>query len=128
MSIPNKRKDFTDSQIMDALDASEYNITKAAKLLTVNPQYLYKWVRDDDNLKGYLRMRVESDAVKARDKLNEILELANALDPKQMGHVVQICKILLDKQEADKQQLDIHTQHSVDEELNEKIKKLLGNE
>jgi transposase-like protein len=125
--MPNKRKDFTDSQIMDALDAEELNVSRAAGRLGIAPNTLYQWIKKSPNLKGYLQMRTETDAVKARDKLNRILDLADELDPRQMGHIITICKILIDKQEADKQQLDVnqHTKLEVDSEIQDKIRKLL---
>lgn len=122
-----KRNDFHDSEIMDALDAAGYNISRAAGTLGVKPNTLYKWIKESDNLSKYIRMRVEADAVKARDTLNDILDRADLDDPRMTSNVVSICKILLDKAESDKQSLDIFQvegkapQHM----LEEKLKKLL---
>ena len=113
---------------MDAIEAAEYNITEASRRLGIRRTNLSAWIRNEDNLRNFVKHRIEMDAVKARDKLNEILSLADSLDPKQMGHVVNICKILLDKAEADKSQVDVTTHNKIDDELNEKIKKLLGNQ
>jgi hypothetical protein len=125
--MTNKRKDFNDSEIMDALDAESYNITKAAGRLGVRPNTLYKWVKESENLTTYISFRTESDAVRARDKLDEILSSADTLDPRQMGHIISICKILLDKQEADKNHLEVDqtNTHTIDKDLEDKIKKLL---
>lgn len=112
---------------MDALDAESYNITKAAGRLGVRPNTLYKWVKESENLATYISFRTESDAVRARDKLDEILSSADTLDPRQMGHIISICKILLDKQEADKNHLEVDqtNTHTIDKDLEDKIKKLL---
>lgn len=121
-----KRKDYQDSEIMDALDATGYNLTKAAKRLGVKPEHFYRWVKESDNLRNYVRMRTESDASKARDKLNDILDSADAMDPRIMGNIISICKILLDKAEADKNTLEVTGLGVIDEELNDRIKQLLG--
>jgi hypothetical protein len=130
MKPTNKRKDTPDSKIMDALDASDYSIHRASTRLGVHPSTLYRWISDSPNLKKYIAHRLEFDAVKAREKLEHMLEHADALDPKQMGHVISICKILLDKAEANKAQLEIDhvLDVSVNEEVESKIRKLLGEE
>lgn len=122
-----KRDEIPDSKIMDALDAEEYNIKRAAARLGIKPNTLYKWIKDSENLKKYVDLRIENDAVRARDKLSEMLEYGDALDPRQMGHIISICKILLDKAEADRQSLDIsqQTTHKIDKELQDKIRDLL---
>lgn len=125
--MANKRKDFQDSQIMDALDAENYNVSKAAGRLGVQPNTLYKWIKDSENLSNYVKLRTDADAVKARDKLNFILEHADSLDPRQMGHIISICKILIDKAESDKSDININqqTKHKIDEDLKDKIQRLL---
>lgn len=128
MNRSNKRKDTPDSKIMDALDASDYSIHRASTRLGVRPSTLYYWISDSPNLKKYIAHRLDFDAVKAREKLEQMLEQADALDPRQMGHVIQICKILLDKAEANKSQLEIDhvLDVGVNEEIEKKIRDLLG--
>ena len=121
-----KRKHYPDSKIMDALDACDYAISKAALRLGIASSTLYTWVRNSPNLNKYIANRLELDALKARDKLEEILEKADALDPKFTGNVIQVCKILMDKVEPDRQQLDTNHKLEIDVDLNDKINKLLG--
>ena len=124
---PQKRKDFEDSTIMDALDACEYSIPKAAQRLGVGVAHFYNWIDKSPNLKSYIRLKLELDAVNAREKVQEIMQLDHN-DPKFTGHVLGACKLLIDKADASKLQVDgtQSVSHTVDDELGETIRKLLG--
>lgn len=123
----NKRKDYPDSVIMNALDACNYSIPKAAERLGVRPNTLYHWIQTSDNLRQYRNMKLEMDAVTAREKLNDMLAKLDALDPRVSGHVISICKILIDKAEANKMDNSpMKVQHEIDKDLEDKIRKLLG--
>lgn len=128
--MSKKRQDYTDSEIMDALDSTDYNVSAAAKRLGIQTTTLNRWIRESDNLRKYIQWRIEGDAVKARDRLNEILEQADHLDPRQMGHVISVCKILLDKVEADRNHLSVEgaLNHGIDPDAVDLINKLLGEE
>lgn len=121
-----KRDDFTDSEIMDALEAEGMHVARAAGRLGIGINTLYTWLANDPNLKKFRSWRTQHDAVSARDKLKDILERADELDPRQMGHVINICKILLDKAEADKTEAKIDVNGGINQELEDKLKKLLG--
>jgi transposase-like protein len=114
---------------MDALDACDYSIHKAATRLGIQANTLYHWIRKSENLSKYIAYRLQFDAVKAREKLEGILEQVDHLNPAMLGHVIQVCKILLDKAEADK--TDVQQQQiefTLNTDAQEKIKKLLDGE
>ena len=119
----SKRDDFTDSQIMDALDACNYNVRLASDRLGIMPNTLYRWIKNSKNLTKYIADRLGFDAVRARDKLNEILDKADPMDTKYTNNVISICKILLDKSEADanKQEINMKQEMVLDKDLEAKI-------
>ena len=120
-----KRSKVTNNEIMDALDATGFSLLKASKLLGVGKTTLFKWVNADPTLKAYRSQQLGLDAVKARDVLNNILENADHMDTRVMGHVISVCKLLLDKAEADKQDMNVSHEHKIDKELDAKINKLM---
>ena len=120
-----KRGDYPDSKIMDALDAANYSIRKAAERLGVCEATLYRWIKDSANLSKYLNLKLETDALKAREKLNDILDKLDFNDSKFTGHVISVCKILLDKVEADKQEMHMTQETTIDQDLEEKVRRLL---
>ena len=122
----NKRKHIQDSVIMDALDACEYSVHKAAVRVGVTSATMYRWIQKSDNLKKYIAWRLDFDAVKAREKLEFMMENVDCLDPKTMGNVIAICKILLDKAESNKVDTNVTNTITVDSALEDRIKKLLG--
>lgn len=124
---PQKRKDFEDSTIMDALDACEYSIPKAAQRLGVGVAHFYNWIDKSPNLKNYVRLKLELDAVNAREKVQEILGL-DLHDPKFTGHVLSAAKLLIDKADSTKIQVDGSTavELSVAADLSDAIKHLMG--
>ena len=123
----NRRKDFEDSVIMDALDACDYSIPKAAVRLGVQTSTLYGWVDKSHNLKTYVRLKLELDAVTAREKVHEIMQLDHH-DPKFTGHVLGACKLMIDKADSTKVQVDSNAaiDLTVDGDLSDTLKKLLG--
>lgn len=117
-----KRKEFKDSEIMDALDASEMNVSGAARRLGVMPGTLSKWILEDENLKKYVAFRNETDAVKARDRLSELLDRNDI----KINDLISACKILLDKAEPDKKALEVDGRISIDHKLSDDIDRLFG--
>ena len=125
--MKKKRGDFQDSQIMDALDACDYSITKAAGMLGVAASTLYTWVNDSDNLRKYRFMQIEQHALLAREKIEQIIKHADALDPRQMGAVISACKLFMDKAEANKLSVEgsvSHT-HGIDDDAASLVDKLI---
>lgn len=124
----SKRKDFEDSQIMDALDASDYSVHKAAAMLSVTPQTLYRWINQSDNLRKYRFMQIEAHALMARDKIEQIISQADYLDPRQMGSVISACKIFLDKAEANKLNIEgeVAHKHGLDDSAADLVDKLIN--
>ena len=125
-----KRKDYTDSAIMDALDAANYSLTEAARFLGVSYPTLRNWVLKSDNLGPYMRNRQADQAIRAREALDEILNAMDAHDPRQASILKDTAKILLDKFEATKLDITSDNTHkvSVDKELDDKLKELLGDD
>lgn len=125
--MSNKRKDFQDSQIMDALDACDYSIHKASDMLGITPSTLYRWVNQSDNLRKYRGMQIESHALKAREKLEQIIEGADHLDPRQMGPIISACKIFMDKAEANKLNIegDVSHTHGIDKSAADLLQNLI---
>ena len=121
-----KRNHIQDSVIMNALDVAEYSIHKASSRLGVCPATLHRWIKKSENLQRYINERLEFDAVKAREKLEYMLDNVDCLDPKTMGNIISICKILLDKAEANKSEVSVTKTVTIDEDLEKKIKELLG--
>lgn len=121
-----KFDDFNLNDIFNALDACEFNLSKTASMLGIAGHTMRKWARDKEQVRKYIAFRTADDAARARDRLNEILESADINDPKVMGHVVSVCKILLDKNEADKQEVESNVNINIDKELDIKLRKLLG--
>lgn len=121
-----RRKDFTDSQIMDVLDANDYDIKQAASSLGIATTTLRRWIIQSENLSTYHRLKIAEGAVKAREKLEYMLEHLDCLDPKSSGTVLGVCKTLMDKYEPDLSKVESKNEISVDKQLEDKIKKLLG--
>lgn len=119
------RRDYTDSQIMDALDRCDYNLYEASKFLGIATSTFRNWVVSSDNINKYLKYKQADGALKAREKLEYMLDNLDALDPRQAGVVKDICKTLLDKYEPDLTKSEVDTTVSFDEVLDDKIKKLL---
>lgn len=126
--MSNKRKDFSDSVIMDALDACDYSITKAAVKLGVTSSTLYRWINQSDNLRKYRFMQIEQHALLAREKIEQIIKQADYLDPRQMGAVISACKIFLDKAEANKLNIEgeVSHKHGMDEAAADLVDKLIN--
>lgn len=121
-----KRGDYPDSKIMDALDMCDYNVTKAGQALGVSTQTLRNWIRRSDSLTNYLSMRQGRQADKARDKLDEILDLLDPADPRHASVLAGVAKMLLDKYEPDLMKTTNTHKHEVDEEIEQKLKDLFG--
>lgn len=124
-----KRDNYPDSAIMDALDACDYSIKLASQRLGIAQQTLYKWVYCDnksDNLKKYIQMKLEYDGIRAREKLVEMLDCLNWEDAKFTGNVIQVCKTLLDKAEADLTKTEVQQTNKIDIKADENIRRLLG--
>lgn len=126
MKKKGKRQQINDSEIMDALDASNGHVGRAASKLGVTNGTLSKWILESENLKKYQSMRRSQDAIKARDKLNDIMDTLEHEDPRFTGHVIKVCQILLDKAEADKHEVNQTNINKMDEELAKKIDQLIG--
>ena len=123
----HKRSDFKDSQIMDALDASNYSIGKAAEVLGVTSSTLYRWIKQSDNLRKYRGMQIEAHALLAREKIEQIINQADHLDPRQMSAVISACKLFMDKAEADKLSIDgdLSVNHGIDKTSAELLQNLI---
>ena len=120
-----KRDDYSDNDIIDALESCNYAIPAAAKKLGVGNATLYKWIQASPNIKAHQQFKLGMDAVKAREVLNQILDEHHG-DAKKLREIIAVCKILLDKAEADKQDVEIKETHKLDKELEEKLNELLG--
>lgn len=123
----HKRSDFKDSEIHDALDATDMNVSKASELLGVHKNTLYRWMNEDPNLKEYQRASISTQALLAREKIESIIKGADHLDPRQMGHVISACKIFIDKAEATKLQVDgaMEHDHTLDISASDMVQKLI---
>lgn len=122
-----KRKDYTDGDVLDAINATNGSIPKAAEKLGIASGTLYDWIRKSDNLSCLINRQREMDALLARDKLNYMLNTLDAVDPKYTGHIISICKIMLDKVEADKSSIVTNNKIEViNHEIEAKINRLLN--
>lgn len=130
MDKRSKRKDFQDSEIMNALDACEYSVGRAAQMLGVAESTLYRWINDSENLKKYKAYMIETHALLARSKVEQILKHADYLDPKQMGHIISAAKLFMDKAEASKLHLEgeVSLEAGLNAEATDLLKKLLDEE
>ena len=120
-----KRTDYPDSAIQDALDNANYNINATAKALGLNVSTLRNWIIRSDNLSAYIRHKQAEGAFKAREKLDYMLDNLDPLDPRSAGILKDICKTLLDKYEPDLSKVEQKTELAIDNELEDKINKLL---
>jgi hypothetical protein len=123
-----KRSEYNDSTIMDALDAVDYNINEAAKVLGLNTGTLRNWIIRSDNLSAYIKHRQAEGAMKAREKLEYMLDNLDPLDPRQASVLKDICKTLMDKYEPDLSASEVKATHELNTELNDKINELLGDD
>jgi len=125
--MSSKRKDFPDSVIMDALDANDYSIFKAADMLGIASSTLYTWINSSDNLRKYRYMQIEAHGLLAREKIEAILTQADHLDPRQMGHVLSAAKIFMDKAEANKLNIEgeVSHKHGIDKAASDLVDKLI---
>lgn len=124
--MATKRDQTSDNQILDALEASDGNFTKAAHKLGIQRATLSKWVLESENLKGLIALRVADDAVLARDTLHNVLTDCDHENKDFTGHIIRVCQILLDKAEANKLDVTSTVSNKIDIELSNKIKDLLG--
>lgn len=121
----NKRDLTTDNEILDALDACDGHVGRAALCIGVTTNTLSRWILDSDSLKAHAAHRREQDGMRARDKLNEILDDLDHRIPEFTGHVIRVCRTLLDKSEADKMDIKQTTVNKLDRETEKKIDAML---
>ena len=120
------RRDYPDSKIMDALDAGDYNINRAAEILGLHVPTLRNWIIKSENLSKYTAYKQAEGAVKAREKLDYMLDNLDADDPRAAGILTTICKTLMDKYEPDLLKSETDHRVEIDKALEDKINKLLG--
>lgn len=124
--MTNIRKQIPDSEIMDALDAADMKTSVAADTLGVTMGTLARWIRESPNLAEYKRGQLASRAAVAWEKLEEIVEQLDHTDKDFTGHVVKACKIMIDKVDADKTEIQQNNTFREDkDEVNNKLRELL---
>lgn len=120
-----KRADYPDSRIMDALDTADYNISQAAQILGLHIPTLRNWIIKSENLSKYMVYKQAEGAVKAREKLEYMLDHLDADDPRAAAILTTICKTLMDKWEPDLLKSETDHRIEIDTKLEDKVKKLL---
>jgi hypothetical protein len=121
------RSEYTDSEIMDALDASFGNINDAAKRMGLHCNTLRAWIRNSPSLSTYVQLLTESRAEEIETVFMDIVR-ASRNDPAMTGYAISAGKILLDKIKANK--LDVNHSGTITNEISDdakaRLKELLG--
>lgn len=125
-----KRSDYSDVEIMDALEANMFNISQTARALGVSYTALRNWIKKHDGLNDFIRegqgQRVDELEQVFRDVM---LQCSGEEDPRKLGIALQAAKILYDKLKSDKLETtntNVNATVEMDEETEQKLKDLFG--
>lgn len=109
------RKDYPDSRIHDALDGNNFCLSSTAVSLGVSVATLRNWVIRSPNLNGYVQHKQAEQALKAREKLEQIMENMDPADPRSAAVLMQTCKIMLDRFEPTLSKQEVNSKIEISE-------------
>lgn len=124
-----QRADYSDMDIVSALDANCFDVSKAADMLGVPRATLRNWIRKSEPLQKYLEREQHALADEITDTFMEIMRRArNTEDPRTVGNAITAGKAILDKILPSKQDVKTtnDTNLTVSPEAEQKLKELLG--
>lgn len=125
-----KRSDFSDVQLMDALESNMFNISQTSKSLGISYSTLRNWIKKHDGLQEFIRtgqsQRVDELEQVFRDVM---LQCVGEEDPRKLGIALNAAKILYDKLKSDKiETTNTNVNHNIemDEETENRLNQLFG--